>query len=72
MEYLDVYREREKNRFTILISQSGCSTNIIEIMKELDKEHQPFVLLTGMRMAVQADTQIVLWSMELGMKRLIM
>lgn len=47
VEYLDVYREREKNRFTILISQSGCSTNIIEIMKELDKEHQPFVLLTG-------------------------
>lgn len=47
VEYLDVYREREKNRFTILISQSGCSTNIIEIMKELNKEHQPFVLLTG-------------------------
>ena len=47
VEYLDVYREREKNRFTILISQSGCSTNIIEIMRGLNKEHQPFVLLTG-------------------------
>lgn len=47
VEYMDGYYERGKDRFKILISQSGCSTNIVEIIKELNRKHQSFVLVTG-------------------------
>ena len=46
-DYLDYKKDFVKNRFIILISQSGCSTNIIEAAKDLNNDNIDYVALTG-------------------------
>ena len=35
------------NSFKIIISQSGCSTNIIEVLRDLNRDNLEYVVLTG-------------------------
>ena len=46
-EYTDYKKQYYKDHYKILISQSGCSTNIIEAAKVLNKENEEYVALTG-------------------------
>ena len=46
-EYMDYQKEKCKSDFLIVISQSGCSTNIIEVAKDLNKDQREFAVLTG-------------------------
>lgn len=46
-EYMDYRKERVRDRFLIVISQSGCSTNIIEAVKDMKKDGMQPVALTG-------------------------
>ena len=46
-DYLDYKKNFVKDRFIILISQSGCSTNIIEAAKDLNEDNIDYVALTG-------------------------
>lgn len=46
-EYMDYRKERVRDRFLIVISQSGCSTNIIEAVKDMKKDGMQPVTLTG-------------------------
>lgn len=45
--YLDYKSDQTKDCFTVFISQSGCSTNIIEAMKFRKNRNQECILLTG-------------------------
>ncbi len=46
-EYLDYRKEMVRDRFLIVISQSGCSTNIIEAVKDMKKDGIQPAVLTG-------------------------
>lgn len=46
-EYMDYRREEAKRYFCITISQSGCSTNIIEAVKCMRRDRIPAIVLTG-------------------------
>lgn len=46
-EYMDFRKESVKDYFKIVISQSGCSTNIIEAVKEMAEEGSRPLVLTG-------------------------
>ncbi len=46
-EYLDYRKEMVGDRFLIVISQSGCSTNIIEAVKDMREDGVQPAVLTG-------------------------
>ena len=46
-EYMDYRKERVRDYFKIVISQSGCSTNIIEAVKDMEAEGSRPIVLTG-------------------------
>lgn len=46
-EYMDYKKERVKDSFMIVISQNGCSTNIIKAVEEIKKDGIDQVCLTG-------------------------
>lgn len=46
-DYLDYHRDKTDGCFVIVISQSGCSTNIIRAVKVMKEEQIPNVALTG-------------------------
>ena len=46
-DYLDYKKEFVKDRFIILVSQSGCSTNVIRAAEDLNKDGISYVALTG-------------------------
>ncbi len=46
-EYMDYKKEMVRDRFLIVISQSGCSTNIIEAVKDMKKDGIQPAVLTG-------------------------
>lgn len=46
-EYLDYRKEMVQDRFLIVISQSGCSTNIIEAVEDMKKDGIQPAVLTG-------------------------
>ncbi len=46
-EYLDYRKEMVRDRFLIVISQSGCSTNIIEAARDMKKDGIQPAVLTG-------------------------
>lgn len=46
-EYMDYRKEMVQDRFLIVISQSGCSTNIIEAVKDMKKDGIQPAVLTG-------------------------
>ncbi len=46
-EYLDYRKEMVRDSFLIVISQSGCSTNIIEAVKDMGKDGIQPAVLTG-------------------------
>lgn len=46
-EYMDYKKDLVKKYFFIVISQSGCSTNIIESVRQMNRNHTEYVVLTG-------------------------
>ena len=46
-EYIDYRKENVKDYFKIVISQSGCSTNIIEAVKDMAADENKPAVLTG-------------------------
>lgn len=46
-EYLDYRKEMARDKFLIVISQSGCSTNIIEAVRDMGKDGIQPAVLTG-------------------------
>ncbi|MCI5503819.1 MAG: SIS domain-containing protein [Eubacterium sp.] len=44
---IDYNQNLIQNSFVILVSQSGCSTNMIQVAKRLNDLDRPFVVLTG-------------------------
>lgn len=46
-DYMDYHREDASGSFVVVISQSGCSTNIIAAVKILEADAIPSVALTG-------------------------
>lgn len=51
-EYMNYKYETVRDRFIILISQSGCSTNIIDAAKKMNSDNIEYATLTG---NIQAD-----------------
>ena len=44
---MDYNQNLTQKSFVILVSQSGCSTNMIQVAKQLNALNRPFVVLTG-------------------------